>query len=154
MNHLRSWDTVTAVSKSKMDLERVLKRYGAASFGLNQDYSTGRFFVAFSMPKSLRIKGTERTQIRLPVEIEAVRARLELIPQFHMRDEGWKAAQAERVAWRHILLLVEAALAAADSQVQTLEQALFAHSLVDTPRGPMLAGDVINEMRRLTAGAK
>lgn len=151
-NHLRSWDTTTPAANSKKEMEAVLRRYGASGLTVSEDYATRRIFVGFTLPVSLQFRGTETTEVRLPVSIQEVHARLSLIGEFKRRDAAWQEAQAERVAWRHLLLLVEAALVAADSRIQTLTEAFFAHTVIDTPAGRVNAIDAVAAVRRIGSG--
>lgn len=64
--------------------------------------------------------------------------------------EAWALEQAERVAWRQIILWVEAGLNMAASGVQTLEEAFFAHSVLPGTNHRVI--DVVNEKRRLLTG--
>lgn len=151
-NHLRSWDTETSVANSKRELEAILKRYRATGFTVSEDYASGRLFIGFTLPASLHIKGGESAEIRLPIAYAETRARLELIDAFKRRHPDWKHEQTIRVAWRHVVLWVEATLTAADARVQSLEEAFFAHTVIDTAQGRMNAIDAVRAARRLGSG--
>lgn len=153
---VRSWETETPVGKTKHAFEDLLKRYGATGFTVSEDYDSRTVVVAFS----IRINGQEPAEIRLPVSYGQVLRRLNQMPEFVTKAskkgqarEEWEHAQAARVAWRHLLLWAEGALAAVDAGIYTLQEAFFAHTMIATPGGgKMPAVDAVNTMRRLTGG--
>lgn len=150
---VRSWDTSTPIGNSKREFEELVRRYGATGFTVSEDYATRSVVVAFQ----IRVAGGETGDIRLPVSYEQVRKRLSKMPRFTARanskGEQWADEQAARVAWRHLLLWAEASLAAVDAGLYSLQEAFFAHTLIETPGGAkLLAVDAINTMKRLSAG--
>ena len=124
---VKSADTSTAVSASQRDLERILRRYGASDFNLGSDWEKRIARVAFRVPDTPGSKVS--VPVRLEVSIEAVAKAL--YAHVHLTKYGWE--QAERVAWRHLVLWVDAACSAAGAGMQTMSEAFLAHTLVRSP---------------------
>jgi len=131
---IRSEDTRTTVAYSKTELERVVKRYGAVGFTSGENYENGAAFVTFVLPDS-PANQAPRIPVRIPIEV--VRVYYILNPTHvgrkaaYIREawpQGW--ARAERVAWRNLVLWVTAALSSAQLGLQTISEALFAHTVV------------------------
>lgn len=130
---VKSADTETAASASQVQLEKVLRRYGAHGFGVQSDYQAHLIRVSFRVPD---VQGSQTTvPVRLEVSIEAVAKAL--FPSTRTCNErAW--AQAERVAWRHLVLWVDAACSAASAGLQTMSEAFFAHVLVKGDAGTVV----------------
>lgn len=130
---VKSADTGTSVVNSRTQLEKMLRRYGAAAFSVSTDYETQVIVVTFRVPDSPGSKSL--VPVRLEVSIAAVAAAIygPLEP-----SQVWKVAaleQSERVAWRHLVLWVDAACSASSAGMQTMSEAFFAHVLVRAPDG-------------------
>lgn len=156
---VRSWDTDVPVGRSKHAFEDLIRRYGASGFTVSEDYASRTVLVAFSILAS----DGETSEVRLPIKYDDVRRRLDKMPEFRTakwrkattNQDTWANEQAARVAWRHLLLWAEAALSAVDAGLYSLQEAFFAHTLIETPGGAkLLAVDAINTMKRLSAGAR
>jgi len=148
---VKSATTSTSVATSKMELERVLRRYGAEQFSTAQDYAKGLVVVMFSIPDS-PAKGAKIVPIRFPVETRRVYDRLFGEPtrwlngKYVRNPDGYNAKkleQAERVAWRNVILWVDAQLSAASVGIQTVTEAFIAHAALG-PNGERVV-DVIPE---------
>jgi cation transport regulator ChaB len=131
---VKSAKTDTPVVNSKGAIEKMLRRYGATAFQVSEDYAGGRVVVSFAIPNSSE-KGAEVVPIRIPVEIQRVYHALFGMPKKRYSNEydpkGYDAkrmAQAERVAWRNLVLWLDAALSAATLGLQTITEAFFAHA--------------------------
>lgn len=124
---VKSADTRVPVGRSRDELERVLRRYGATAFASASDYEAGTVSVSFKVPNA---PGESST---VPVRLEAgfllIYARLFGEPRGHKYDAD-RLAQAERVAWRHLVLWVDAACTAVGAGLQTMREAFFAHTVV------------------------
>jgi hypothetical protein len=132
---VKSGDTRATVASSRNELERMLRRYGCGSLAVSQDYQTGRIIVRFTVADEPGNKGPQ-IPVELHVEIASVYRRLFGRPYpAKPEDRGADAARAERVAWRHLVLWVDAALAAADAGLQRISDAFFAHTLIRDERG-------------------
>lgn len=155
--------TSTGVPQSKMELERVLRRYGAEQFSTAQDYRRGLVVVQFSIPNTPET-GARMVPIRFPVEARRVYDRMYGQPMKYaggrqVHDENGynakKLEQAERVAWRNVILWVDAQLSAASIGLQTVEEAFIAHAAIG-PGGARLIEvlpDMIHDAtKRLTGG--
>jgi len=135
---VKSADTSTSVSKSQRELEQILRRYGAVDFNLGSDWEKRLARVAFRVPDTPGSKML--VPVRLEVSIEAVADALEFTkPRWtggakaKPTQHQWE--QAERVAWRHLVLWVDAACSATSAGVQTMSEAFLAHMLVKSPDG-------------------
>lgn len=125
---VKAGDTRTPVSNSRNDLERILKRYGANAFSVASDYETGKIIVAFRVPD--QPGGPASVPVRLEASIEHTAA---ILYGPLKGSQVWRESalqQAERVAWRHLVLWVDAALSAANAGLQTASEAFFAHVVV------------------------
>ena len=131
---VKAQDTGVPVSKSRADLERMLARYGAIGFGYSVNQETRQTIVEFLVPNTLE-KGAPRVPIRIPVDTFRVYDALYGKPAKGYRYQEEKLGRAERVAWRNLLLWVDAALAAAALNFQTITEAFYAHTLVSDERG-------------------
>ena len=130
---VKSADTKAPVGNSLSELERILRRYGCGSLGVEQDYERGFIRVRFTVPDRPGDKAT--IPVELHIEISAVYRRLydADYPPPSRRDRA--SEQAERVTWRHLVLWVDAALSAAEAGLQPLSEAFFAHTLICDQRG-------------------
>lgn len=158
---VRSWDTDVPVTRSSAELDTLLRRYNARGYTVSSDYSAGTLMIGFTLPKTWQIKTDETIEIRLAVGFRETLRRLEVMQEFrNKRDrkqpysirESWALEQAERVAWRQIILWAEAGLNMAASGVQTVEEAFFAHSILPGTNHRII--DVVNEKRRLLTGGQ
>ena len=136
---VKSADTSTQVATSKAELEKMLRRYGAAGFSVAHDYAEYRVIISLMLPDSPG-KNTPRVPVKLPVNIRAVYDQLYGRPTKYDYTEKkyvWnktayemkKLDQAERVAWRNLVLWIDAALSAATIGLQTITEAFFAHAI-------------------------
>lgn len=122
---VKSADTKTPVSQSQAALEKLLRRYGASGFGFNSDYKERLIRVTFRVPDA---PGSPTiVPVRLEISIEAI-ARALYSGQKVLSAYAWE--QAERVAWRHLVLWVDAACSATNAGLQTMSEAFLAHALV------------------------
>lgn len=132
---VKSATTSTPVRNSKADVERVLLRYGADGLSVAQNYGSGTVLVSFIVPNSTE-KGAPMVPVKLPIEVRRVYDKLNDRNATCTTEEimggdpkGW--AQAERVAWRNLVLWIDAALSAAQCGLQTITEAFFAHAVLD-----------------------
>lgn len=170
MTFVKASGTDVPASRSQGELEKVLRRYGATGFGVQSDYAAGTVRVFFRVPDEPGQTAT--IPVRLEVDIRAVGALLNRGKK-RRRYRRWTPsgyverkpeddlAQAERVAWRHLVLWVDAALSAAAAGVQKVSEAFLAQTLVRGDNGQVMR--VIDQMDavaggdwrlRLTAGDK
>lgn len=132
--------TTTQVSTSRAELEKMLRRYGAAGFSVAHDYSEYRVVISLVLPDRPG-KGQPKIPVKLPVNIRFVYDAMFGRPTKYDYNEkkyvynptGYdtkKLEQAERVAWRNLTLWVDAALSAATIGLQSIAEAFFAHAIV------------------------
>lgn len=130
---VKSADTATSVMNSRGQLEKMLRRYGATAFAVSTDYESQKIIVGFKVPDSPG--SSTYVPVRLDVNIGAVAAALYGPLK---GSQTWKQSaleQAERVAWRHLVLWVDAACSASSAGMQTMAEAFFAHVLVKAEDG-------------------
>jgi hypothetical protein len=152
---MRSWDTTVEVGKSRDALEALVRRYGATGFTVSEDYESRTVVVVFF----LRPRPNEDPmEVRIPVGYQHVLDRLRRIPDFQtfvgrkmrQNQEPWAREQAERVAWRLLVLWAEAMLSMVDAGMMALPEAFFAHAMVDVPGGHRLrAADAVAALKLL-----
>jgi hypothetical protein len=153
---VRSWDTETSVAKSQAELEALLRRYLAHGYTVSADYVGRTLVISFTLPRTWQVKTEETIEIRLTVSFGETERRLNKLEAFTTRARGkrdggvWAREQPERVAWRHVVLLVQAGLEAAASGIQTVEEAFFAHSVL--PGTPHRVIDVVHQHRKQLTG--
>jgi hypothetical protein len=160
---VKSAQTVVAVSRSQAELEKVLRRYGATGFGVTTDYENMRASVQIRVPDGPE-KDAVQVPIRLVVDFRAVYDALYGQPtQYGKRPDGsWArvydpkgynekmVAQAERVAWRHLVLWVDAACSASTVGLQRMSEAFLAHTLIRAADGRVLR--VVEQMDQAAEG--
>lgn len=135
-------------------METLLRRYGAQGYTVSNDYVGGTLVIGFTLPATWQIKTDQTVEVRLAVSYGETRRRLERMPQYasRARSKGapWATEQAERVAWRHVILWAEASLAASAAGIQTIEESFFAHIVV--PGSNVRVIDAVHSQRLLKAG--
>lgn len=163
MKFVKSANTSVPVVRSQAELERILRRYGATGFGVSQDYEAMRFGVQFRVPDG-PAKDATQVPIKLVLDMRAVYDALYGQPtKAGKRPDGsWGRiydskgydekfiAQAERVAWRHLVLWVDAACAASTIGVQRMSEAFLAHTLIRAADGRVLR--VVEQMDEAAGG--
>ncbi len=147
---VKSADTSVPVERSRAEVERLLLRHKATGFSVAQDYASRRVVVSFIVPNTPD-KDAPAVPVQLPVEIRAVYDALYGQPRRRVWQQGQyvdvrdlnaystqRMEQAERVAWRHLVLWIDAALTAAQANLQSVTEAFFAHAVVQTDDGERL----------------
>lgn len=143
---VKAANTDVPVSRSQGELERVLRRYGAFGFGVQSDFQAHVVRISFRVPDTP--ESTVVVPIRLEVSIEAIARALGFFDDgSEPTTEGWE--RAERVAWRHLVLWVDAAASATTAGLQTMSEAFLAHALVKSPDGTIRR---VVEMLDIAAG--
>lgn len=144
---VKSADTETKPERSRAEVEKMLRRYGAVGISIAQQFDDQQrvklIVVEFMVPNS-GAKDAAKVPVRLPVDVHRVYDALYGRPQrwTQQPDHAWgyvhnpkgydgrKMEQAERVAWRNLVLWLDAALSAAVIGLQTITEAFLAHTLV------------------------
>lgn len=125
-------DTSVSADRTRIEIETVLKRYGATAFGYATD--AGSAMVQFRLhDRSVRFL------IPLP-KPEDVRK----TPRGRSRRDSALAiflAQEERRRWRALLLVIKAKLEAVASGITTFETEFLAHILL--PDGQTVAAHIL-----------
>lgn len=147
---VKSADTKVPIGNSRGEIEKILRRYGAVGFNVQQTFQenglAATVTVQFVVPDSPGSKA--RVPVSLPINIERVYDALYGRPMRTIweRDirrtvhnpKGYDAklwAQAERVAWRNVVLWIDAALSATSVGLQTITEAFYAHAVVQLAGG-------------------
>lgn len=135
---VKAANTTVAPEKSRAEVDRMLTRYGAVGFSYAINIESGEIKIEFVVPDSKK-KDAPRIPVRLPISVRRVYDALYGQPTKWTKD-GWvfdpagydprKLQQAERVAWRNLVIWIDAALSAATIGVQTITEAFFAHTIV------------------------
>lgn len=98
--------TSVPVRQSRADIENILAKYGATTFGFAVE--PGRALVTFTY-------GQRRVRFVLPVP----------------EGPGDKVAQQQRSRWRSLLLCIKAKMESVVSRIETFEEAFLAHIVMD-----------------------
>lgn len=159
---VKSADTQASAANSRAEVEKLLTRYGAVGFGYQVNLEAGTIVVQFVIPDRPG-KNAAKIPVTLPVSVRNVYDALygrptkeERIPDAE-RDaddrakypnairyrtvhdpkgyDARKLEQAERVAWRNLVLWIDAALSAASIGVQTISEAFLAHTMIVSDDG-------------------
>lgn len=138
---VKSADTKVSVGNSRGEIEKILRRYGAVGFNVQQTFSDDGLAetvtVQFIVPDAPGSKA--RVPVSLPVNIKRVANAL-----YGDRESRWDSRKmtytkeptpaewqhAERVAWRNLVLWIDAALSATSVGLQTITEAFYAHAVV------------------------
>lgn len=144
---LKAATTSVSVDKTQADIIATLNRYGASGFGFRRRGATVE--ATFHLPSK---SGGDRT-VSIPVNVETVREKLTAFQAARIRKGAHvgktvAVEQAERVAWRALLLWIEASLLAVALGAQSMEEAFFAHMIVETEDGQR--GRVVDYFGMLT----
>lgn len=141
---VKSADTTTKPANSRMELDKMLRRYGASAISTSEDIVKRQIVISFIVPNSMA-KDAPNVPVKLPVSVAGVYDALYGRPMRSRWDQeqkkyitcfnpgGYdmkKMEQAERVAWRNLVLWVDASLSAAVAGIQTISEAFFAHAVV------------------------
>lgn len=138
MGFIKSHDTSVSVGNSRAEIEKVLRRYGASGISVQQTFDSlnrpEKVTVSFVVPN--HVGSTQKVPVSLPVNVKQVYEALygtrgRKITNF----DAYKMAQAERVAWRNLVLWIDAALSAAAVGLQTITEAFYAHTVIQLENG-------------------
>lgn len=153
---VKSSDTSVAPEKSRMEIEQMLRRYGAVGFSFSHNMETGQSLVDFVVPDSPK-KNAPRIPVRIPINTFDVFDSLYGQPtiwrdvQYVPRSRPYthdpkKIAQAERVAWRNLVLWIDAALSAATIGLRTIAETFAGDRLVTDDAGnTMRVSDLLQQ---------
>jgi hypothetical protein len=158
MTFVKSQDTKTPVDRSKAEVERILRRYGATAFATSNDYHKGRVVVTFVVPDRPG-PGAQPIPVKLPLEISRVYLRMfprspgdPTVDEIVRHGRQWE--QAERVAWRNLVLWIDAALSSSAIGLQTITETFFAHTVVDVPGQRRMIEVVADAAEELAPGLR
>lgn len=160
---VKSAGTSVPVSRSQSELEKILRRYGCTGFGVTTDYTVQRAAVTLRVPDGPE-KDAAQIPVKLIVDFRAVYDALYGQPtSWGKRPDGTQGKvynpkgydarfieQSERVAWRHLVLWVDAACSASTVGLQRMSEAFLAHTLMRTADGRVLR--VVEQMDEAAGG--
>lgn len=121
--------TTVSPDKSKAEIERILRRYGADQFGyssLTPEHGPSRAVVVF------KVQGL---MVRLPITLPD---RNDVQFQRTPVNKNWRSPEATEAAWeqacrqrwRALVLFTKATLEAVEAGIITLDQAFLAHIIL------------------------
>lgn len=125
---VKSVKTTVPVRNSKNEVEELLRRYGCSKMQITENYHEGLFAVAFALPDTPG--SNDHVPVRIEVKVSDV-ARVVQKTFKTQKNADWLNAQAQRVAWRHLVLWLDAALSAATLGLQRISEAFYAHIILD-----------------------
>lgn len=113
--------TEVASDRSRAEIERTLRRYGATAFGYGWDQLAAT--IVFEL-------ADRRIKFRLPMPDRSDRAFTHTPGKGLRRTEDaiereWEQAQRQR--WRALALVIKAKLEAVEAEITTVEQEFLAH---------------------------
>lgn len=116
-------ETEVPVAKSRLEIEKTLRKYGADAFAYGEDGRRVRL--------GFRMAGRQfRFELAL---VERDAEEIELTPQRRVRSEAAKdsaMAQADRSAWRALALVIKAKLEAVEAGISSLEDEFLANLIL------------------------
>lgn len=128
---VKSADTDVPVEKSVEDIKTLVRKHGAAGFGVQEDYRTGRVMLSFV----LNTPEGGHMPIQIPLDINNVYAKMYGDIGKNQYTESpehvaRRREQSERTAWRQLHLIVDALLTANQLGIMTLADAFLGHVVV------------------------
>ena len=143
--------TEIPVTRSRNEIELILKRYGARAFGFMSN--SERAMICFEVPD--RENGMSMgVRMMLPMP-DPEDPDIKLTPSGSLRTEAQlkdRMAQAERSAWRSLTLLVKAKLEAVESGISTIEREFMPDLICGD--GRTLGEHLVSQRNTLRAGAE
>jgi hypothetical protein len=128
--------TLVSSEKSKMEIERTLRRYGAAEFV--QGWDADKAVIMFRM-------GGRRIRFYLPLpdknNFRKTPSGRERRNEYAI-EEAWE--QAGRQRWRALALAIKAKLEAVESGITTFEEEFLAHVVM--PNGQNLGAVIVPQI--------
>lgn len=123
MNNFAASTTVP-VEKTKMEIESIVKRYGATSFA--SGYGDGKAYILFKA-KNRMVKFVVGLPEFGDEMFDRPRGARGLWGEGRRREA---AAQEERRRWRCLLLVIKGRLEAVETGVETFEEAFLSHIIL------------------------
>lgn len=133
-------NTTVPVERSKVEIERVLRRYGASSFSYAWDEQINMIAIQF-------VAHDRRIRFVLPMPDRCDAART---PTGRARSAAATAAgyaQQERSRWRSLGLIIKAKLEAVETGLVTFEEEFLAHMVL--PDNSTVGSQVIPAVDRV-----
>lgn len=112
--------TEVSIDKSKADIEKLLKKYGAKAFGYSWHEEDGLYTVLFEI-QNRRV----RFLLPMPHISEYTKTPTGKLRTEDSMQTAWEQAQRQR--WRALVLVIKAKLEAVDSGILTFEEEFLSH---------------------------
>jgi hypothetical protein len=147
---IKSRDTSASVVNSRGEVEKMLRRYGAFGTSIQATFDEKQRpeGITVSFVVRDRLGSEHKVPVSLPINVKHVYDALYERPTRSIQADGkWrtvhnpngydtkKLEQAERVAWRNLVLWIDAALSAAAIGLQTITEAFYAHTVIQLEGG-------------------
>lgn len=132
------YTTTVSAEKTAAEIQSALAKFGAQRIAL--DYQNGR---PSGLSFALQLEDWGLRLYDLPVDIDAMHG---LLKRTAPRGKMQSREQAERVAWRVLLVWVQAQLALISSQMVQLEDVMLPYMQIDS------AGTTLRDAFRDSAG--
>lgn len=131
---VKSASTKVSVEDTQGQIIGMLHRYGASGFGFRRHGDV--ITVTFHIPMG---SGMNDRTVAIPIDVAKVRAKLnpklDALERHRKQRRVIDPARAERVAWRIVLDWIDASLSAVSIGAQTIEEAFYAHTVIETVDG-------------------
>ena len=144
IKYVKSGTTSTSMENSKRELERILLRYGCRRIAIDREFDEDQDergaeirFELYDHQKNIEVP------VMFKVDYYAIARLLYGLPDGEMPLPHFK--QAQRVAWRNLVLWVDAALAAAQTGIKPLSECFLADIQVPGPRGHVRLADALQD---------
>lgn len=168
---VKSADTKVTAANSRAEVEKVLRRYGAVGFSVAREFTDAgllsRIVCEFIVPDTMQGGAAPFVPVRLPVDVRRIYDALYGRPTRYDYDAQKRVhnpkgyfehgmEQAERVAWRNLMLWIDAALSAVAAGLQTVIEAFLAHTLIvhENGRTERMADYIKNVRGALSPGVR
>lgn len=145
IKYVKSGSTNTPIENSRRELERILLRYGCRRILIEREFDEDQDETGVEIRFELYDHENEMAvPVMFKVNYAAIARILYGLPEGEGIPTGhWK--QAQRVAWRNLVLWVDAALAAAQTGIKPLSECFLADIQVPGPSGPVRLADSLRD---------
>lgn len=135
-------NTKVSVERSKAEIEKLLRKFGAKKFGTMEDIDAGIAYLMFEHEGlSFQIP------VRMPFRKDYTMSPARRVRTAAAATEAWD--QAIKARWRVVFLLTKAKLIAIDQEHSTIEREFLSDVMLPRPDGPSSVGDImIPELRK------
>lgn len=145
IKYVKSGETKTPVDRSRAELERILLRYGCRRITIDREFDEEQDETGVEIRFELYDHEKEiQVPVMFTINYRRIAQLLYAIPDGdEMPMTHWN--QAKRVAWRNLVLWVDAALAAAQTGIKPLSECFLADIQIPGPNGPTRLADALDK---------